>query len=129
MTSQHNTGNLYLLEVDKLGFVGIQEEALAVVANRIPADIGLCVLKLLLHILYDALTVQAEESSAHQLRMDRVGANNLATDPDQCPNAQSGQLPDPEKFNGQINFTVKMHKLWMHMRLCGYQSDAYRQCE
>lgn len=103
-----NAGDLYLLEVDKLGLVGVQEEALAVVANRIPADAGLCVLELLLHVFHDTLAVQAEERPAHQLWVDRVGANNLATDPDQCPDAQGGQFPDPERFKRQINFTEEM---------------------
>lgn len=93
-----NTGDLYLLEVDKLWLVGVQEEALAVVANRIPADAGLRVLELLLHVLHDALAVQAEERPAHQLRVDWVGANNLTTDPDQRPNAQGCQLPDPRRL-------------------------------
>ena len=87
VSTDPTVGDLYLLEIDELWLVGVQQEALTVVADRIPADAGLHVLELLLHILHHALAVQAEESSTHQLWVDWVGANNLSTDPDQRPNA------------------------------------------
>lgn len=71
---------LYLLEVDEFGFVCIQEKASAVVAHRVAANAWLSVFKLLLHVLYHSLTVQTQEGAAHQLRVNWVSTDNLATD-------------------------------------------------
>lgn len=85
----------YLLEVDEFGFVCIQEKASTVVAHRVAANARLSVFKLLLHILYRSLTVQAQEGPAHQLRVNRMSTDNLATEAHKWANLHHGQLTDP----------------------------------
>lgn len=70
----------YFLEVNKAGLVGVQHESASVGAHRVLADGRLSVFKLLLHIFDDRLTVQAEESSADQLRVYGVSAHHLPAD-------------------------------------------------
>lgn len=86
---------LYLLEVDELGFVCIQEKASPVVAHRVAANARLSVFKLLLHVLYYSLTVQTQEGAADQLRVNRVSTDNLATDANKWANLHHGQLTNP----------------------------------
>lgn len=77
-----------LLEVDELGLVGVEQEAAAVVAHRVTADARLRVFKLLLHIFDDALAVQAQEGSTHQLGVHRVCAYHLPADAHQRADTQ-----------------------------------------
>lgn len=86
---------LNLLEVNELGLVGVKQEAAAVVAHWVAADGGLRVLKLLLHVLDDALAIKAQEGATHQLGVHRVCAYHLPADAHQRAYAQRGQLTDP----------------------------------
>lgn len=70
----------YFLEVNEAGLVGVQHEPPAVGAHGILADGRLRVFELLLHIFDDGLAVQAEESTADQLRVHGVGPYHLPAD-------------------------------------------------
>ena len=61
----HASSRCYLLEVDELGFVRVQEEAGAVVAHGVPADGRLRVLELLRDVFDHRLAVHALEGAAH----------------------------------------------------------------
>lgn len=95
----------YLLEVDELGLVGVEQEAAAVVAHRVAADAGLRVFKLLLYVLDGALAVEAQEGAAHQLGVHWVCANDLPADAHQRADAQSSQLADPGGTHHKDNET------------------------
>lgn len=55
----------YLLEVDELGFVCVEVEAGAVVADRVPADGWGRVFELLRDVFDHGLAVHAKEGAAH----------------------------------------------------------------
>lgn len=60
-----NSAAAYLLEVDELGFVCVQVEAGAVVADGIPADGRRGVFELLRDVFDQRLAVHALEGPAH----------------------------------------------------------------
>ena len=66
----------YLLEVNELGFVCVQVEAGAVVADRVPTDGWWGVFELLRDIFDHSLAVHAQEGAAH-LRLQRSRFNRL----------------------------------------------------
>lgn len=85
----------YLLEVDKARLIGVQHEPSAVGAHRVLTDGGLRVFELLLYIFNDRLAVKAEESTAHQLRVNRVCTHHLSADTQQSADTYSWKLTDP----------------------------------
>lgn len=84
-----NIFSAYLLEVDKARLIGVQHEPSAVGTHRVLADGGLRIFELLLHIFNDRLAVQAEESTAHQLWVNRVCTHHLSADAQQSADACS----------------------------------------
>lgn len=81
-----------LLEVDKARLVDVQDESGAIVAYGIPANSGLGVLELLLHVFDDGLAVHAGEGARHQFRVDGVGADDLAGDAEQVADFLGGEI-------------------------------------
>lgn len=70
----------YFLEVDKAGLIGVQHEPASVGAHRVLADGWLRIFELLLHIFNNRLAVETEESTAHQLWVNRVCSHHLPAD-------------------------------------------------
>lgn len=83
---------LYLLEVNKSWFVCVQQESPSVGTDWVSADVWLRVFKLLFHIFYHCLTVQAQEGSTYKLRMNWVGTYHLSTDTHQRANFRRCQF-------------------------------------
>lgn len=86
------TSPLYLLEVNKSWFVCVQQESPSVGTDWVSADVWLRVFKLLFHIFYHCLTVQAQEGSTYKLRMNWVGTYHLSTDTHQRANFRRCQF-------------------------------------
>lgn len=76
-THTRNLSRTYLLEVDELGFVCVQVEAGAVVADRVSADGWWGVLELLWDVFDQGLAVHAQEGAA-RLRAPRSHFNQQA---------------------------------------------------